>query len=248
MLVLLVVVRQTFVAVQCLTLFPCVVSTSLPCPPLHQQYGPDMNRPDETGDTMLTSAVKNNRLDLIQMLLKHGADASISNYYAETALTYARDLCLENDDTILMMLTDAQGDLPWIKYNMKWQIPDDQWNISAKVLHEQRLHHRRSTNKGSLIKMKSQARSKRRLGIPVVVGQTNPSLRLSSAPAVAEADDDVSLVLTATSTTDSVLAQIKQINNDNRLKMKFNIDYGDWFGQGSSTLDSVGSFEKNNIK
>jgi hypothetical protein len=192
-----------------------------------------MNRPDETGDTMLTSAVKNNRLDLIQMLLKHGADASISNYYAETALTYARDLCLENDDTILMMLTDAQGDLPWIKYNMKWQIPDDQWNISAKVLHEQRLHHRRSTNKGSLIKMKSQARSKRRLGIPVVV---------------AEADYDVSLVLTATSTTDSVLAQIKQINNANRLKMKFNIDYGDWFGQGSSTLDSVGSFENNNIK
>ena len=71
-----------------------------------------MNRPDETGDTMLMSAVKNNRLDLIQMLLKHGADANISNYYAETALTYARDLCLKNDDTILMMLTDAQFTMP----------------------------------------------------------------------------------------------------------------------------------------
>ena len=132
------------------------------------EYHPNMNRLDDTGDTMLMSAVKHNRLDLIEMLLNHGADSQIKNYYAESALTYAEELCLENDDNILMMLTDEQGDLPYVKYKMKWQIPKEQWQISEKVLYEQRLHDRRSTNKGSLVKWKSKSKSKRRLGIPVV--------------------------------------------------------------------------------
>jgi len=129
------------------------------------KHQPDMNRPDESGDTMLMSAVKNNRLDLIQLLLQYGANGNECNYYSETALTYAKDLCLENDDDILMMLTDANGDLPWIKLNMRWMIPEDEWNVSRLVLHEQRVLERKRTNKGSLIKWKCKSKSKRRVGL-----------------------------------------------------------------------------------
>tara|TARA_B100000780_G_scaffold249551_1_gene195305 strand:- start:1065 stop:1961 length:897 start_codon:yes stop_codon:yes gene_type:complete len=94
-----------------------------------------------------------------------GANGSTSNYYSETALTYAQDRCLENDDDILMMLTDANGDLPYIKLNMRWQKPDDEWLVSEKVLHEQRILHRKKTNKGSKVKWNNQAKSKRRHGL-----------------------------------------------------------------------------------
>jgi hypothetical protein len=175
-----------------------------------------------------------------------GADSTISNYYSETALTYAEDLSLKNDDDILMMLTDSQGELPWIKHSkhffnsfifklftnflqiifffsffsfsffsfsfsffffstgMKWHIEEDQWKISEKVLHEERLHFRRSTNKGSMIKFHSRSKSKRRLNIPVISGT----------------------------------------NNNTNNKMKFNIDYGSWFGEGSKTLDNSNLFER----
>ena len=129
------------------------------------RYSPDLNRPDEEGDTMLMSAVKNNRLDLIKLLLEHGADGSTANYFSETALTYAQDLCLENDDDILMMLTDANGDLPWMRLRMRWMRPEVEWNISNMVLHQQRLLHRKETGKGSLVKWSDHAKSKRRRGL-----------------------------------------------------------------------------------
>jgi hypothetical protein len=129
------------------------------------RYDPDMNRPDEEGDTMLMSAVKNNRLDLLKLLLESGADGSAANYFAETALTYAQDLCLENDDDIVMMLTDANGDTSWSKLRMRWMRPDVERNVSNLVQHEQRLLQRKETGEGSLVKWKDHAKSKRRRGL-----------------------------------------------------------------------------------
>ena len=73
-------------------------------------HKPNLNRPDENGYTMLMRAVNNNRLDLVQLLLAHGADATICNYYGESARTFAEDRALQNDDDIVMYLRNAAGD------------------------------------------------------------------------------------------------------------------------------------------
>jgi ankyrin repeat protein len=126
------------------------------------KYGPDLNRPDDQGCTMLMYAVKRNRLDLIRMVLAYGADIHAANYHGETALTFARDLSLENDDDILMMLTDAAGDLSWNRLRLGWMVPESEQLVSEQAQFEYRRLERMQGSRGSKVRKASRAKSRRR--------------------------------------------------------------------------------------
>lgn len=51
----------------------------------------DINKQDELGQTALHIAVKNNDVDVINMLIKRGADANIKNCNGLTPLQYMRN-------------------------------------------------------------------------------------------------------------------------------------------------------------
>lgn len=53
----------------------------------------DINKQDELGQTALHIAVKNNDFDVINMLIKRGADANIKNRNGLTPLQY---MCNKN--------------------------------------------------------------------------------------------------------------------------------------------------------
>ena len=126
------------------------------------KYGPNLNRPDDQGCTMLMYAVKRNRLDLIRMVLAYGADVNAANYHGETALTFARDLALENDDDIVMMLTDAAGDFEWKRLRLGWMIPESELQVSEQTQFEHRRMERMWGSKGSKVRKTSRAKSRRR--------------------------------------------------------------------------------------
>ena len=109
---------------------------------------------------MLMYAVKRNRLDLIRMVLAHGANIHAANYHGETALTFARDLSLENDDDILMMLTDAAGDLPWNRLHLGWLVPESEQLVSENAQFVYRKLERMHGSRGSKVRKASRARSR----------------------------------------------------------------------------------------
>ncbi len=126
-------------------------------------HKPDLNRPDELGYTMLMRAVNNNRLDLIQLLLAHGADATICNYHGESARTFAEDRALQNDDDILMYLRNAAGDEGgYAKARMWWHMPPLEWELSALAQATAEREQRRTGTGGSRVKLAAGARSRRR--------------------------------------------------------------------------------------
>ena len=96
------------------------------------------------------------------MIICRCARADVLEPLCETALTFARDLSLENDDDILMMLTDAAGDLPWNRLHLGWLVPESEQLVSENAQFVYRKLERMHGSRGSKVRKASRARSRRR--------------------------------------------------------------------------------------
>jgi uncharacterized protein len=69
-------------------------------------YGADVNRKDNQGETALMIAVKMSNAEIVEALLQRGADINLSNNQNKTALDIAKS---NNDEIMLSLLLSAEG-------------------------------------------------------------------------------------------------------------------------------------------
>lgn len=93
-------------------------------------YKPELNHQDKDGNTALMFATKIGFVDAVHMLMDAGADPLITNMYKEHAYHFACNRVMENDDDILMLLSEQQGEERYALTRLGWIIPPAEWKKS----------------------------------------------------------------------------------------------------------------------
>mgnify|MGYP006111187955 FL=1 len=88
-----------------------------------------------TGLAALMFATKTGFAIAVHMLMHAGANPVITNIYKETAYDFACNRVMENDDDILMLLSEQRGEERYALTRLGWIIPPIEWKRSDLAKH-----------------------------------------------------------------------------------------------------------------
>ena len=94
-------------------------------------YKPNLDLQDEEGNTPLMYATKLGFVEAVHALINAGANPNITNIYKENAYHFACNRVMENDDDILMILSENKGEERYALTRLGWIVSPQEYQKNS---------------------------------------------------------------------------------------------------------------------